>query len=374
MIIKGITTDMFKRFSSIDAGAATFAFTVSIAGAAATVVADRLLIQRNEITKPIHFLIVGICAFFLAVILYALARRLYLVTDRNSLCTPKECFSFKRMKPRFFLLNWGLILLCWMPWFIARFPGGYIWDTLLQLLEVYGFKELSNHNPVFTTFVFGTFWHVGDLTGTHAWSCALWAILSMSITAATFSLFLSYLRFLGVKKKVVVAATIYFALFIPLPLFAMTIMKDSYFAWGWIPFLICCIEIIRTRGQCLANRGILVALFLIGIHLVLTKQTGIYIVVLSLLVLCFLRQKKRSRLSIVFMMVLVLCTNAGWLGFASSALGTTVSGGDYSEEMASVPSQQVGLLVATHSDDLTNRDWDVLEKVYVRPKQMAKDY
>ncbi len=149
-------------------------------------------------------------------------------------------------------------------------------------------------------------------------------------------------------------------------------VKDTFFGWCWIPFLLCCIEVVRTRGLCLKNRAFLASLFFISLFLVLTKQTGIYYVSLSLLALCCLRFGPPVRLGAV--LAGVLCANALWIGLTSTMFGVTFASGDYLRESASVPSQQVALLVSTRADELRDSDWEVLESAFSNPQEMAGTY
>ena len=66
---------------------------------------------------------------------------------------------------KFFLLTWFLICLCWVPAFLAAYPGIYSYDATPQVLQLFGEEglQLSSHHPLLHTLFFGACLQAGEL-------------------------------------------------------------------------------------------------------------------------------------------------------------------------------------------------------------------
>lgn len=57
------------------------------------------------------------------------------------------------------------LLVLWIPYLIAFFPGSLCYDARAQLMQVWGMSPLSNHNPIFDTAVYGILYNTGSFLG-----------------------------------------------------------------------------------------------------------------------------------------------------------------------------------------------------------------
>ncbi len=63
-----------------------------------------------------------------------------------------------------FLWPFVLMLLCWIPYMIAKYPIGMSPDATVQILE-YQANTISKDHPVLTTLAYGWLWQLGDALG-----------------------------------------------------------------------------------------------------------------------------------------------------------------------------------------------------------------
>ena len=150
-------------------------------------------------------------------------------------------FSWKR-----FLLAAGLVVLCWLPYYILFFPGLGNPDTSMQIAwflhrptewlqysavrgpEVYA----TNHHPYFTTVLYGAFAKLGLLLdGNIFYGVALYCLCQMLVMALVLTGVWFYLRRLGLSGRICRAGLAFTALFPLCPLYAITMLKDTCSAW-----------------------------------------------------------------------------------------------------------------------------------------------
>ena len=269
--------------------------------------------------------------------------------------------------------------MCWIPCILIRFPGNYDPDTWQQLLQTYGLTARSDHHPWFDTLLFSAFWRLGDAFGSHQVSLFLYGILQMAATAATFSYTLLFLKRCGVGRRVRTAAFLFWAFYPFVPALAQTMAKDMVNGWIFLLYAVFYLEYLmksgRKENEKTGERGWKdTAKFIAaGIFLSLTKKTGIYIFVLSsvLLVVCLLRRAKQIlRLGAEILSVVLVCIFF-WQGVCLPAMG--VAKGD-SKELMSVPSQQIAWYLTNYGDTLTKEQKEILAGVYDDTDGMTANY
>jgi hypothetical protein len=273
---------------------------------------------------------------------------------------------------RFLLRFTFFILICWIPYIIIRFPGNYDPDTCQQILEGYGLSTKSDHHPWFDTLVFSSFWKIGDIFGSHRVSLFLYGIIQMAATAFTFAYTSLFLKKCGIGKGALRAAFLFWAFYPFVPALAQTMAKDMLNGWIYLLYLVFYLEYIRDAGK--KGRGKNAVKFVLaGIFLSLTKKTGIYIFLLSsVLLVFFLYRSIRKLLQLLAeIFVVAFAFLFLWERVYLSAMG--VKKGE-AKEMMSVPSQQITWYMTQYGDTLSTEDWEILSAVYKDPKSMPDNY
>lgn len=192
-----------------------------------------------------------------------------------------------------------IMMLFWLPWYIANFPGSTYWDTYYQMYQVYPENHpiavipweeiyhqtltdawLVDHHPIFTTLVYGAFGWVSDqLTGTWMAGVALFCTLQGLLHILAFTASTAYLRKVGCPRAVCFGIFVFFCIFPPIPTWSLCMVKDSFFGLFFIPYFMMLFEILRTKGTFLRRPRSVVLFILCALLLCLTKKTGIFVVV-----------------------------------------------------------------------------------------------
>jgi len=230
---------------------------------------------------------------------------------------------------RSIILHALVMFAAWLPYLIAVFPGTMNWDTAYQIDQCYSDgtvwvvpwadtesvsdAHFSDHHPLFDTLLYGVFALSSDkLFGTWNYGVFAFVVLQAIFTAATFTLATAYLGRIGSPRKLTAGVFLFFCLIPFYPFYAASMLKDSTFAPLFVLYFIMLVECARTRGSSLAESKRAVACFVVlGLLLALTKKPGLYIVLLSSLVLVFVYRKAwkafvlQAGVVVVVMMVLL---------------------------------------------------------------------
>ena len=262
------------------------------------------------------------------------------------------------------LLVTSVIQLCWMPYLWLSYPGVLWYDTGQQLMQWFHLpttftdgSHWSDHHPVFDTFFIGAFAELGKMFGSVDRGLFLCSIVLSVLSAASFATIILYCRRLGTGWRLDIAQMLFFALFPVLPIFSMSLVKDSIFMPFFIWFAIFCIEIVHSHGLCIRRPATLVLFFILFLLVCLTKKTGLYIAVICCFAVLFVVIRKyRLRIAAVLLMGMVIFEL--FIPKVVFPANNIQEGGK--QEMLAIPFQQSALEIKRHGKDMDKHDVDVI--------------
>lgn len=212
----------------------------------------------------------------------------------------------------------GLIMLvCWLPWLIANFPGSSNYDTVFQIYQFcssdglipqvpYGPVRdktlvgawLVDHHPWLTSIIFGFVAQVSDsFTGT--WMIGFF-VFSTVQTLAYIALFLWVIhefRGWGVPRGVRIAIFVVLCVVPIFPMWASCIVKDSLFGVFFLAWFILMAKAMFSKGESLTSVRAVAVMAILALMVCLTKKTGVYIVVITAVVACIWFRHQRGAVS-----------------------------------------------------------------------------
>jgi len=124
-----------------------------------------------------------------------------------------------------------ILLLCWLPCLLTFYPGGVYSDTVASLSMASGESSLSNHNPILYTLSWrAILWlahmfNLSDYFGLFMYTC--FQSLAMAAVGAYF-LYSLYKK--GFSNAMIILSLAYFGLFNIIPLYLVSLWKDTPFA------------------------------------------------------------------------------------------------------------------------------------------------
>ncbi len=278
------------------------------------------------------------------------------------------------------LLFAGILLLFWAFWIIAFYPGSMNYDTYYQITQVYPHgdpvsigvwsvpnvpvegAQFSDHHPLFDTLIYGAFgWVSHQLFGT--WNVGVFAVAVLQSigTAIAFSYAFAYLRSIGTPRPLCIGAYVFVCLIPIFGNYASTVLKDMLFSGIYIVWFVFIIEIVRTRGKVLGKRRFLIMSIVLGSLLALTKKTGVYIVVGSMVLFALIYRGSRLRCllqaAIPGALIWVL------LPAVVFPLLNVVPGGK--QEIMGTPFQMTARYVSLHENELSDEERQAIDDVLV---------
>lgn len=285
----------------------------------------------------------------------------------ESLSKPFEAFRKLTMdwSPRSIITLWCLITAFWIPYFVAYFPGVYWYDTSWQLMEYYDPSvPFTDHHPFMMTYLYVGFAHIGKALFNNAiYGLYLLVLVQSLLSTLAIACTVCYTGKYNTPWKCRFFIAAFLTLFPIIPMMSMSLAKDTFNTPFFVFFSIAFCELWRTQGEILKSVSFNVFFILDVLAVSLTKKTGMYIIVLALLLLaCFVVKHWSCKIAtIVLGSVPYLVVGIIVPTFILPALH--IAPGE-SNEILAVPMQQVANVVHDHKDDLSAAEIDKIQQTY----------
>ena len=285
----------------------------------------------------------------------------------ESLSKPFEAFRKLTMdwSPRSIITLWCLVTAFWIPYFVAYFPGVYWYDTSWQLMEYYDPSvPFTDHHPFMMTYLYVGFAHIGKALFNNAiYGLYLLVLVQSLLSTLAIACTVCYTGKYNIPWKCRFFIAAFLTFFPIIPMMSMSLAKDTFNTPFFVFFSIAFCELWRTQGEILKSVSFNVFFILDVLAVSLTKKTGMYIIVLALLLLaCFVVKHWSCKIAtIVLGSVPYLVVGVIVPTFILPALH--IAPGE-SNEILAVPMQQVANVVHDHKDDLSAAEIDKIQQTY----------
>lgn len=209
----------------------------------------------------------------------------------------------------------GIILICWIPYFIKYFPGILYGDSKQSLFQIVGDIEYNNHHPImYTLFIKGCL-YIGRLIGGNTNGVALYSILQMLLMSIIFGYSVCWLRNKNISKFICCIVLLFYAL----PRFwgqhAISMWKDPAFSVLVLFFSLKLFDIIYSRGRVVGEKGFKIQVVLCVLGISFLRNNGIYVAAFSIFVLmiCLIEKGNRRLVDRKFLLSMVVLLIAIYL-------------------------------------------------------------
>lgn len=257
-----------------------------------------------------------------------------------------------------FIKSLGLIILAWIPVFLAFYPGIFSYDSSVQLNEVMN-NSLSNGSPIAHTVIVGGCVKLGKfLFHSYNTGIAIYSIIQMILLASAFAFVIYYFN---KKKAPFLLKIITLIIFMFLPTFstmAITTTKDVFFAsfvTMLFPFLM---EMVtNTESYFKSKKKIIITIILILLTCIF-RHNGYYsFLVLSIFLIIGLRKHWKKILLIILTCIVAY---KSYLFGITKMLNLTSENVMAKSAIMCIPIQQFGRLY-TSNVKLTNYEKKMLD-------------
>lgn len=266
-----------------------------------------------------------------------------------------------------FLFSFIILLFVYSIYLIAFYPGVINYDNANQIKEVLGMHTryldsivvlnenitLTNFNPIIHTLLLGNLFKLGNIMGNVNFGLFLYTLIQMLIVVLTLSYSIYFLNKEKIKNNYLIIILLVY-IFIPyFPFYAITAVKDTLFSMAVLVYIIKLYQFIKYKNNIYNNIVFIITMLLV----ILLRNNGIYLIVLSFPFTFFV--KKSMRLTIMIMTTFILIFNVGY-GKLLTYLeipNTSI------REVLSIPFQQTARYVKYYSDEVTEEEKKAIDKI-----------
>ena len=255
----------------------------------------------------------------------------------------------------YYLMIWMGIFLCYIPLFLAWWPGNFVFDACYQIRNVVE-GYLSTHHPLAHTLLMGNAYMFGKSVGDVSWGYQFYTLFQMLVLSSSFAYVVMYLYKRNAPKSICVGTALWFALFPMHAVFSISSTKDVLCAAFFLYFLVFLVRLIYDKEQ--FKWYSYVGMIINGILLSLFRNNALYAVILTgvIIFICTKGWKKKGKIFALFLAI----TIGAKLSNEGLILMTDASEPDTYKEMMSVPLQCLARVASYRYDDMPQEYYEEL--------------
>lgn len=260
----------------------------------------------------------------------------------------KSRFGQKEYDSRFlFAFYTVVILLCWLPVFLAYYPTVFAYDAEGQLYQVMA-NDYSTHHPLIHTLFLGAFFRLGEkLPGSYSSGMALHSIVQMFFMALILGYALTVLYRERTSWIMRIVLLLFYALFPVNSILAVSTTKDVLFS-GLVLLYIVMLD-RWYNGKMEKTKGFGAGFVLLSALMLLFRNNAVYAWLVCQPILLFSARKK----GVLKRYALIAAATLFLFALGSMGLKTAVSAQSGSpREMLSVPLQQMARTRVMHEAEI----------------------
>ena len=287
----------------------------------------------------------------------------------------------KRKKDiKFFLLIWLIIFICWIPVFLAFYPGAFVYDAQDEYVQVAS-RIFTTHHPLTHVLLLGGFVCLGNkLFASYNIGIAMYTFSQMVVLSGVFSYTVLYIKDKIAKQKIIFVI-LFYGFFPVIPMYAVCSAKDTLFTAAFLIVIIQLLKLFeRLPGTENANCflrvkknaekdsnsgdikfGDIILLMLAATAMMLLRNNGVYayicLIPIAAMTGVFLFRNKKDSLLTAGIMLLSLVL---YFGAHNLLIAATNASHSENQEILTVPIQQLTRTYVYSPEVFSKEDVQVL--------------
>ena len=179
-------------------------------------------------------------------------------------------------KSRDFWRNLVLIFLCWLPVFLAFYPGAFVYDAQDEYVQV-ATRNFTTHHPLIHVLLLGGFVVGGNrFWGSYNLGIAGYTLLQMAVLAAVFAYTLVWIKRRWQSRWIQWGGLLFYGLFPVIPMYAVCSAKDGLFTAALLIVVLQMLTLFEEPEGFLAKKSCLFAGILAAAAMMLLRNNGFY--------------------------------------------------------------------------------------------------
>ena len=274
-----------------------------------------------------------------------------------------------------FIMPLIIILICWLPYIIAYYPGILTNDSANQIKQYFGYEveknsatysnvlidenvKITNHHPVLNTLILGSCLNIGHTLGNDNLGIFIYTFLQIILFSSTLAYLISNLKNLKINNWIRTLTLLIFSLIPVFPFYAVQIVKDTPFTCVFIMYFIKLYKMVNNANNEKYKIRNYISIVILSLLVSLFRNNGIYVIILSLPFVAIIDKINRKKILITSLLIILI-----YMSYAKillPCLKITPSG---IREMLSIPFQQTARYVEKHNEEMTEEEKNIIDKV-----------
>ena len=253
-----------------------------------------------------------------------------------------------------------ILFIAWIPYFMAYFPGSISRDGMTQINIARGAAPLSNAHPILSTWCMGIFIKIGKWINNDYLGIFLYVLFQTFVMISALVYMLRFVHELTKNKTIIYIALAFFALYPTWGMMVESVIKDTLYTAFFILFTTMFAQIVMDKEEKTKDRMFLFKFFLSMIGICFWRNNGIYVVIISFIVLLISKTMKSYKKSVAFMLALIMLLYYGMNAWVYPMLNVQKGS---TREMLSLPFQQTARYLRDNPQDVTEDEKKIISAV-----------
>lgn len=270
-----------------------------------------------------------------------------------------------------FIFSIVTILLLWLIYIIAFYPGILSPDPSFQLLQYFNIDNkyseyvnlidknviITNHHPVLHTLLLGFFTNIGiKFFSSFNIGLFIYTIFQTIILSSTLSYTIKFMKEINISLKYRKICLLIYSLVPVFPLYALSPVKDVIFGSLIILYIISIYKFIKFKKQ-IKFKDIILEIILM-ILITLFRNNGIHVILLSFPFLIFTNKENLFKFILIFISTILI-----YFSYSKIILPHFKITNGSIREVLSVPFQQTARYVKEHKKEVTKKEKVIIDKL-----------
>jgi len=265
-------------------------------------------------------------------------------------------------------IYWGIIFICWIPYYLNYFPGLTTSDSMLQIYQSLGIVDFTAHHPIIHTAFIGIFMNIGKMINNYTVGVALYTLAQMLLMSFIFALAIYVMKKRELPRLCIVIALVFYAIYPVNALFSLMMWKDIIFAGIMLIYTIINCSLINDPDKFMKNNRRVFLYTIIMIVLMFFRNNGLYVIILTLPFALFFLKKYWKKIILMFLIAILsyYTVNLAVMSVFNIKKGEI-------REALSIPMQQMARVVTYHKDELSEEQLSNIKK-YIKADNIEELY
>lgn len=259
------------------------------------------------------------------------------------------------------------ILLCWLPYYYAFYPGNLSPDSLLEIRQQLGAESLSNHHPYIHQKLLSLCLAAGAASLESG--IGIYTAVQMLVLALSFALCVYLLYSSGLRLGLCCVVYCFFALFSVNAFYSVTVWKDVIHGAISLGLMLLLVYGAMERDSGKESFFCCAGIVALGFLFCTFRNNGWHAFLLGFPLYILSNRKNWKRLTAVFVLTVLLVAGYNHLLFDVLGIKKSASG-----EALSVPLQQIARTANQNPEEIYSDDFVVLSEVFSDVEALGDKY